>query len=95
MGVDTAEKEAGFPRLSQAYSQGTGNRHVLGIMTVRDSWGRDLYYYSAPPYQSYRLWSAGPNGNTFPADYPLTQLSTDDRKTVGDWIRDDIVRSSR
>lgn len=96
MGVDTAAKEAGFPRLTdQPYSQGTGNRHVLGIMTVRDSWGRDLYYYSAPPYQSYRLWSAGPNGNTFPADYPLTRLSTDDRKTVGDWIRDDIVRSSR
>jgi prepilin-type N-terminal cleavage/methylation domain-containing protein len=70
MGVDTAEKEAGFPRLSQAYSQGTGNRHVLGIMTVRDSWGRDLYYYSAPPYQSYRLWSAGPAGNTFPCGLP-------------------------
>ena len=96
MGVNTGEPEAGFPQITRHdYSQGTGNRHVLGIMTVRDSWDRDLYYYSAPPHQSYRLWSAGPDGNTFPADYPLTKLSSDDRKKVGAWIRDDIVRSSR
>jgi len=96
MGVDTAEKEHGFPRItSRSYKPSGATPYVLGIMTVRDAWGRDLYYYSAPPYQSYRIWSAGPDGNTFPADYPLSKLTPDERKTVGNWIKDDIVRSSR
>jgi len=96
MGVGTGQMDAGYPRFTSVYSQGTGNSYVLGKMSIHDGWGRDLFYYSAPPYQSYRLWSAGPDGNTFSADFPLTALkSTDHRKTVGGWIKDDIVRSSR
>ena len=79
---------------SPAYTKG-GNKYVLRMMTIRDAWGNDFYYHSAPPYQSYRLWSAGPDGVTFPADYPLQQLNPSDRKTVSGWIKDDIARPSR
>jgi prepilin-type N-terminal cleavage/methylation domain-containing protein len=66
-------------------------KHVLCSMTINDGFGRELYYYSAPPYQSYRVWSAGPNGDTFPPDYPLSALSAEQRKIVSGWISDDIV----
>lgn len=95
LGVSTAEKDAGYPQFSTVYSQGTGNKYVLGTMSVRDAWGRELYYYSAPPFQSYRLWSAGKDGCTFPADFPMTRLKDSDRAKVGDWIKDDVVRASR
>ena len=72
-----------------------GSKYFLRKMTIRDAWGNDFYYHSAPPYQSYRLWSAGPDGTTFPADYPLQQLSAPDRKTVSNWIKDDIAHPSR
>jgi len=32
------------------------------VKTVLDGWGRDLFYHSDPPYQSYDIWSAGPDG---------------------------------
>lgn len=94
-GVDTAPPEEAFPKFTEPFSHGSGSLYVLGMMTVRDAWDKSLYYYSAPPYQSYRLWSSGPDGNTFPADYPLAQLKSSDRKIVGAWIKDDIVRASR
>jgi prepilin-type N-terminal cleavage/methylation domain-containing protein len=31
--------------------------------TVEDGWFRDLRYESKPPYQTYKLWSLGPNAN--------------------------------
>ena len=94
-GVNTAEKDAGYPRFSIGYSQGTGNQHILGQMTVRDGWGGELFYYSAPPYQSYRIWSAGKNGNTFPPWVPLESLSVAERKQVNEWIKDDVARFDR
>lgn len=36
----------------------------LGSTTVCDGWGRELMYESKPPYQTYKLWSRGPNGVT-------------------------------
>lgn len=30
----------------------------------KDSWGRILHYQSNPPYDNFRLWSPGPNGQT-------------------------------
>ena len=93
-GVRLANNEEIFNKDDKPYNH-NGNTYFLRRMTIQDSWGNDLFYYSAPPYQSYRLWSAGPDKNTFPADYPLTKLSTSDRKTVGGWIKDDIVRASR
>ena len=69
---------------------------VLQQATVVDGWGREFYYYSAPPYQSYRLWSAGPDGETFPPWIPSTQydsLGIADLKanTIRRWVSDDLV----
>lgn len=94
-GVNTAEKDAGYPGFSARYSQGTGNKHILGCMTVRDGWGNELFYYSAAPYQSYRVWSAGKDGNTFPPWVPLDSLSVTERKQVNEWIKDDVARFDR
>ena len=68
------------------------SRTVLDSMTVRDGWGRDFYYYSPAPFQSYRVWSAGANGKTFPPWMPFASLKTDgDRKTAANWMADDIM----
>ena len=65
---------------------------VLDHITVYDGWGREFYYYSVPPYQSYRLWSSGPDGKTFPPWVPLDSLNSDtDRKTASNWMADDIM----
>ena len=70
-------------------------QYVLGEMTIYDGWGSPLYYYSEPPYQSYRLWSAGPNGETFPPWVPLDSLDDDNRrKTAAAWMADDIMMMS-
>jgi prepilin-type N-terminal cleavage/methylation domain-containing protein len=60
------------------------NSVYLAHSTVTDGWGREFFYYSAPPHQSYRIWSAGKDGCTFP---PWESLTTE-AKT---WIKDDIV----
>lgn len=74
--------------------EGTPN-YVLDSMTVTDGWGVDFFYYSPAPYQSYRLWSAGPNGKTFPPWIPLSSLKdSTDRKTAGNWMADDIMHQS-
>ena len=68
------------------------NNTILDSMTVRDGWRREFYYYSPPPFQSYRLWSAGANGKTFPPWMPFNSLKTDeDRKTAANWMSDDIM----
>ena len=78
-------------------------KYVLQYITLKDGWGREFYYYSAPPYQSYRLWSAGPNGKTFPPWITMETLKKKDSSTNGkkdvdlarDWVEDDIVRFDR
>jgi hypothetical protein len=35
--------------------------------SISDPWGREYHYISVPPYQSYKLWSDGPDGGN-PAD---------------------------
>ncbi len=94
LGVNTAEPEAGYPMF------GVHDKIVLGRMTVFDGFGfgkgNEIYYYSAPPYQSYRIWSAGPDGKTFPPWIPLEDIkSVEDRKKVNGWIKDDIARFDR
>ena len=71
-------------------------QYVLDSVTVLDGWSNSFYYYSPAPYQSYVLWSAGPNGRTFPPWVPLNSqtLSPTDRETVGSWIKDDIIQLS-
>ena len=67
------------------------NRTVLDSITFVDGWGNEFYYYSAPPYQSYRVWSAGPNGKTFPKWIPLdTVANSADRVTASNWAADDV-----
>lgn len=76
-----------------------GMLYKLNGMTVRDGWGEDLFYYSPPPYQSYRLWSAGPNRKTIPPWVELESLrsvggdggSGNGQMTAANWVADDIV----
>ena len=75
--------------------RGSGIYYVLDSMSISDGWGNDFYYYSPAPYQSYRLWSAGSNGRTFPPWIPLDTLKSDsDKKQASAWIADDILFQS-
>ena len=73
---------------------GTANQYVLDSVTVLDGWWNEFYYYSPPPYQTYTLWSAGPNNRTFPPWISRKELGSDANKCVGLWVEDDIVRMS-
>lgn len=75
-------------------SESTDNQYVLDKVTIRDGWGRDLFYYSPAPHQTYMLWSAGPNGRTFPPWISRDGMSSDAAKCVGYWVRDDISNLS-
>ena len=71
-------------------TENRSNQYVLNGMSIRDGWWRDLYYYSPSPYQSYRLWSAGSNGKTFPPWIDLSSLQGSDRETAASWMSDDV-----
>ncbi len=78
-----------------------GNQYMLDGMTVRDAWGMDLFYYSPPPYQNYRVWSAGPDQKTVPPWIDFKTLQTagaeegsgdkNGMETAARWTSDDIV----
>ncbi len=100
-GVDTGDKDDPYLRVAAngplvfshgSWSSGGGSDpYILNGMTVRDGWGNEFYYHSDPPYQSYRLWSAGPNGRTFPPWYDIGSLSASERKLVATWTEDDLM----
>lgn len=71
-----------------------GDLYILDCMTVRDGWHLDFYYYSEPPYQSYRLWSAGPNRLTFPPWYDINNFNATEISTIKGYIADDFVHLS-
>lgn len=74
------------------YSQSsTSGQYVLNSVTMQDGWGNELFYYSPAPYQSYVVWSAGPNGRTFPPWVAREKLGADANRCIGYWISDDIV----
>ena len=74
---------------------GGGNLYILNGMTVADGWGHEFYYYADPPYQSYRLWSAGANGYTFPPWLEVDSFSNDnDKRAITEWTKDDICHLS-
>ena len=92
---------------SQSGENAQGSQqYILNHITVKDGFNptsergaNELYYYSPPPYQSYRLWSAGPNGRTFPPWITDEQIRRDQNmsrhaKTIHAWIADDIVHLS-
>jgi hypothetical protein len=74
------------------------SKYALSYVTMRDDYHHgdsqdgEFYYYSPPPHQSYRIWSAGPDGKTFPPWIPIDNLSKDEREWVTKWLKDDIVR---
>lgn len=77
---------------SENSTSGSSGQYVLDTITVEDGWFRELYYYSPPPYQTYILWSAGPNGKTFPPWVSRKDLNNDTAlKRVADWTVDDII----
>lgn len=81
---------AGNSQGGDGYSQ----QYILDSMTVKDGWNNDLYYYSPTPHQSYTLWSAGPNGKTFPpwvTDEELQSMKGNERDTAREWMADDIM----
>jgi type II secretory pathway pseudopilin PulG len=41
---------------------------INAYLSVWDGWGRELNYQSDPPYNSYRIWSNGPDGVSGTAD---------------------------
>ena len=73
---------------------GTANQYILDSVTVLDGWWHEFYYYSAPPYQSYTLWSGGPNNRTFPPWISRQTLENQAKPCVSLWVEDDIVRMS-
>lgn len=82
---------------SQGGAGSSGTQYVLDEMTVVDGWDNEFYYYSPPPYQSYVLWSAGPNEKTFPpwvSDEEIRNLKSAERDLAKEWKSDDIVKMS-
>jgi len=74
----------GLVKRGKQEAEVSANTIYLAQSTVTDGWGREFFYYSAPPHQSYRIWSAGSDGCTFP---PWEKLI----KSAEAWIKDDIV----
>jgi len=72
----------------------TSGQYVLDSVTVLDGWWHEFYYYSAPPYQSYTLWSGGKNNRTFPPWISRQKMDSKANQCVGLWIEDDIIRMS-
>lgn len=72
----------------------TSGQYVLDGVTVVDGWYNEFYYYCPAPYQSYVLWSAGPNGKTFPPWVSRESLDSKANECVGYWTEDDIVNLS-
>ncbi len=70
------------------------DQYVLDGITIQDGWWRDLYYYSPPPHQKYTLWSAGPNGRTFPPWISRKTLGARGNECVAKWTHDDIIHMS-
>jgi len=105
-GIDVSEKPTGLP----AGKEGSDGEihppdpktHEVGgatyrnaSVTVNDGWENEFYYYSPPPYQTYTLWSAGPNGKTFPPWVAIESLeNATDRETAMEWRSDDIMQMS-
>lgn len=69
-------------------------QYALDGVTVLDGWQNEFYYYSPAPYQRYTIWSAGPNGRTFPVWISRTDLSSAANRCVSKWTSDDIIHLS-
>ncbi len=70
------------------------DQYKLAGITVTDGWGREFYYHSPAPHQSYILWSAGANGRTFPPWISRKNLNAKQNECVSKWVSDDILNMS-
>ena len=70
------------------------DQYLLDGITVNDGWGEEFYYCSRAPYQSYTLWSAGPNKKTFPPWIAQDRLSAREQELKAKWSSDDITHMS-
>ena len=75
--------------------------YLLDEVTVQDGWGNEFYYYSRSPYQSYTLWSAGPDRKTFPPWISRDRLQSSGSETgssiadyAAKWTKDDVIHMS-
>ncbi len=93
-GLPEVKNAGSFTLYSAGGSSSSGNSgYPLNSMTVKDGWGNDFYYYSPAPYQTYVLWSAGPNEKTFPPWVDMEQFKSDHSdhyQTAIQWMADDI-----
>ena len=55
-------------RTEQSIHEYKGNVYTNHQSTIWDPWGHELNYRSDPPYDSYRIWSNGPDGKSGTAD---------------------------
>ena len=88
LGVTINGDDDGGNRLAKRQMQ-DGPAVALAFITIADGWGREFFYYSAPPYQSFQVWSAGPDGLTFPPWLPIPSSGGMNGAKV--WIKDDLV----
>jgi len=70
------------------------DQYLLNEVTVQDGWCNEFYYYSRSPYQSYTLWSSGPDGRTFPPWVSRDKISGTERDLMIKWTDDDIIHLS-
>ena len=100
--------------LQWIFSQGTvgtdggsfTQAYALDGITCVDGWGNEFFYYSLPPYQNYRIWSAGPwypknashqNCATFPpwvSEKEIDDMGAQNAKIARAWRADDLVHMS-
>ena len=93
--------------MDTCFSPDNGNsytdQYLLDEVTVQDGWGCEFYYYSRSPYQSYTLWSSGPDRKTFPPWISRDNLQSSARgdssgsseaDRAAQWTRDDIIQLS-
>jgi len=89
LGVSLNGDVGGGHRMATRQMQG-GPLVALAFITITDGWGREFFYHSAPPYQSFIVWSAGPDGLTYPPWIPSTDATYKSLKAQN-WTKDDIV----
>ena len=105
MGMDPQHPEFISELVYPSGSSGQGRMN--NFLTVKDGWEQEFFYYSPPPYQNYRLWSAGKNMVTFPPWFTPEEMKEHNDKmmtytvlyksgiiSVKEAIADDVVHLS-
>jgi len=90
--TQSADDGGGFQKRVTRLAGGGDDLIATMSATCVDAWYNSFYYHSLPPYQSYILWSAGPDGNTFPPWIDSKDpYYIANKKAILEMIKDDIV----